>query len=83
MNIKSIIFIRDIETRFDTKVLAEHRFHPVRKWKIDFYLPEYGIAIEIEGGAWTRGRHTRGKGFINDMEKYNEISIAGLYFCLS
>lgn len=35
------------------------------------------IAIEIEGGAWTRGRHTRGAGFIRDMEKYNHAALLG------
>jgi hypothetical protein len=35
------------------------------------------IAIEIEGGIYTNGRHTRGKGFANDMEKYNEATAMG------
>jgi hypothetical protein len=49
----------------------EYRFHPVRKWRIDYAFPDQKLAIEIVGGAFTRGRHTRGVGFINDMEKYN------------
>jgi len=35
------------------------------------------LAAEIEGGAWTQGRHTRGAGFLKDMEKYNFASILG------
>ena len=35
------------------------------------------VGIEIEGGAWTQGRHTRGKGFIADMEKYNHAALLG------
>lgn len=35
------------------------------------------IAIEVEGGAFTRGRHTRGAGFIGDMEKYNAATSMG------
>jgi hypothetical protein len=27
--------------------------------------------MEVEGGIWTKGRHTRGKGYVNDMLKYN------------
>jgi hypothetical protein len=27
--------------------------------------------------VWTRGRHTRGAGFIKDIEKYNAAAIAG------
>lgn len=52
----------------------EYRFHPVRRWKFDYAYPEYQIAIEIEGGAWIGGRHVRGKGYISDMEKYNEAT---------
>ena len=51
--------------------LAEFKFHPKRKWRFDYYFAEYGVAIEIEGGAFTRGRHNRATGFIKDMEKYN------------
>ncbi len=57
--------------------VEEFRFHPTRKWRIDYCWPDYGLAIEVEGGAWTKGRHTRGGGFIKDMEKYNAIEMAG------
>lgn len=42
------------------------------------------ILIEVEGGVWSGGRHTRGKGYIGDMEKYNSASMMGftvLRFC--
>ncbi len=35
------------------------------------------IAVEIEGGLWIQGRHNRATGMINDMEKYNEATLAG------
>ena len=35
------------------------------------------IAVEIEGGVWIGGRHTRGKGFLRDIEKYNEAAAMG------
>ena len=47
-----------------------------RRWKFDYAFPDR-IAWEIEGGAWTQGRHTRGKGFIDDMEKYNVAAVCG------
>jgi very-short-patch-repair endonuclease len=55
----------------------EYRFHPTRKWRIDFAFPETKIAIEIEGGVYQRGRHNRPIGYIKDLEKYNALQIDG------
>lgn len=55
----------------------EHRFHPVRRWRFDFAWPDERVALEVEGGIWTRGRHVRGKGALNDMEKYSEAAARG------
>jgi very-short-patch-repair endonuclease len=49
----------------------EHKFHEVRRWKFDFAYVLSMVAIEIEGGVFTRGRHTRGAGYLADCEKYN------------
>lgn len=57
--------------------ITEHKFHPTRRWRFDYAFSDTKIAIEIEGGAFTRGRHTRGKGFISDMEKYNQATLLG------
>lgn len=51
--------------------LREHKFHPERRWRFDFAAPCAMVALEIEGGVWSGGRHTRGKGFIGDCHKYN------------
>ena len=55
----------------------EHRFAPPRRWRFDLAFPDRKLAIEIEGGAFTRGRHTRGAGFVKDMEKYNAAVLLG------
>jgi very-short-patch-repair endonuclease len=57
--------------------IAEHRFHEARKWRFDYAWPEQRVALEIEGGVYTGGRHTRGKGFEKDCEKYNAATLAG------
>lgn len=59
------------------KLTPEHRFDPVRKWRFDFAIPELLVAIEIEGGMWTNGRHTRGLGYAADCAKYNAATLAG------
>lgn len=41
-----------------------------RKWRADFVHRSTKTMIEIEGGAWTGGRHTRGTGFTEDATKY-------------
>lgn len=56
---------------------AEYRFHKTRMWRFDFAWPEFYVALEIEGGVWSKGRHTRPRGFLGDMEKYNEAAVAG------
>lgn len=54
----------------------EWKFHPVRKWKFDFIVgPD--IAIEVEGGTWSGGAHSRGKHFEDDCEKYNTATLFG------
>lgn len=55
----------------------EYRFHPVRLWRIDFAWPALKLAVELEGGIWTHGRHTRGAGVKADMEKYNALAKMG------
>ncbi|HUU23465.1 MAG TPA: DUF559 domain-containing protein [Phycisphaerae bacterium] len=49
----------------------QHRFAPPRRWRFDFAWPAQKVAVEIEGGTFVRGRHTRGAGFQGDCEKYN------------
>lgn len=57
--------------------LREHEFHPERRWRFDFAAPCARVALEIEGGVWTRGRHSRGAGMIGDMRKYNAATAKG------
>lgn len=55
--------------------VREYRFAPPRRWRFDYAYPLFHVAIEIEGGVWTRGRHTRPAGFLKDMEKYNHAAL--------
>ena len=55
----------------------EYKFMPKRRWRFDLAWPKHKIACEIEGGIWTNGRHTRGKGYEADCEKYSTAAING------
>ena len=55
----------------------EHKFHFTRKWRFDICWPEYMVAVEVQGGVWTQGRHTRGKGYTNACAKLNEAQLLG------
>jgi very-short-patch-repair endonuclease len=56
---------------------TEHRFHPVRKWRFDVAFVEQRLAVEVEGGVFIQGRHSRGIGLEADAEKYAEAAILG------
>jgi very-short-patch-repair endonuclease len=55
----------------------EFRFHPTRKWRADYAHIESRTLIELEGGVWVGGRHTRAAGFVADAEKYLEATLSG------
>jgi very-short-patch-repair endonuclease len=57
--------------------VGEHRFHPVRRWRFDWAWPAHKIALEVEGGVFIQGRHSRGVGMVKDMEKYNSAAELG------
>lgn len=56
---------------------AEYCFAPPRRWRFDWCWPDAKIVLEVEGGIWTGGRHTRGAGFLRDLEKYNQATLMG------
>lgn len=48
-----------------------------RLFKADFYWPEFGLIVEVDGGTWSGGRHTRGEGYERDCEKLALAAING------
>ncbi len=57
--------------------VPEYEFHPGRRWRFDYCWPQHIVAVEIDGGVWTQGRHTRGQGFIEDQRKLNAAAKLG------
>jgi len=62
-------WIREWERQGGPELVEEFMFHPTRRWRADFAHLESKLLIEIEGGAYG-GRHTRGRGFVEDLDKY-------------
>lgn len=52
-------------------------FHPKRKWRFDFSWPEKKIAVEIDGGTSSQGRHVRPTGYRADCCKMNSAALLG------
>lgn len=71
------MFTALIQSEFKTECVREYRFHPRRRWRFDYALPQYRLAIEIDGGVWLYGRHNRASGYLGDMEKMREAAAAG------
>lgn len=57
--------------------VRQFKFDPKRKWAADFAFPDLKILAEVDGGAFSRGRHVRGSGFTLDCERQNAATLAG------
>ena len=53
------------------------RFDASRRWRFDRAWLNCKLAVEIEGGTWVKGRHSRGAGMRADAEKYNAATLQG------
>lgn len=71
------LFELSLESRGLPMPVREYRFALPRRWRVDYAWLGYKLAVEIEGGCWIKGRHTRGIGFLKDMEKYNTLTMIG------
>lgn len=50
---------------------------PERRFAFDLAFPDQKVAVEFEGGLFTRGRHVRVRGYESDAVKYTEAAIRG------
>lgn len=61
----------------DTLLSKEVKLIPKRQYRFDFAHPFSKVAIEINGGNWVRGRHTRAGALNKEYEKLNLVQIEG------
>ena len=57
--------------------IVELKFHPSRAWRFDVAFLGAKVAVEVDGGVFTGGRHARGAGIEGDHEKVNEGILRG------
>lgn len=72
-----MLFFSQCASDLDELPEREFMFAKPRRWRFDFAWPERSLAVEIEGGIWVNGAHTRGKHFESDCRKYNEATSRG------
>lgn len=70
-------FLEEWSKRYDIPLEREYRFAPPRRWRFDFAHVMAHVAVELEGGIFSGGRHTRGYGYQADAEKYNHAAAMG------
>lgn len=59
--------------------VEQFRFHPTRNWRFDFAWLDAKVAVELEGGTWSRRKmaHNTGAGIQRDIEKHNAAVVEG------
>ena len=65
------------------KPQRNYKFHPTRKLELDFAWPDLMLAVEVQGGTYSGGKHARGVGYTNDCRKMGEAMALGwvIYWC--
>lgn len=63
--------------------IGEYEFCPGRKWRFDWLFAEIDLVLEVQGGIFSQGRHTRGAALLKEHEKLNYAAILGyrVMFC--
>lgn len=71
------IVIEQVLKNLGLTYVKELKFSEKRKFRFDFAIPFYKIAVEFEGIISTKSRHTTITGYSRDCEKYNLAIIEG------
>jgi hypothetical protein len=57
--------------------VTQHRFAEGRRYRFDRAWPDQLVAVEVQGGIWTRGRHARGSGIAAECQKFSLAAALG------
>lgn len=61
--------LKEQMTRAGLVFVEEHQFLKSRRWRFDFAFLDEKLAVEVQGGIWVQGRHSRGRGYLADLKK--------------
>jgi hypothetical protein len=57
--------------------IGEYPFALPRKWRFDLAWPSDKIAVEVQGGLFSRGAHVQGMWLRREYEKLNAANLRG------
>jgi hypothetical protein len=57
--------------------VGQHRFVPGRMYRFDRAWVDQRVAVEVQGGIWTGGRHARGSGIAAECVKLSIAAALG------
>jgi len=57
--------------------VKEYKFHETRGWRFDLAWVEEKVAVELQGGNYKNGRHTRAVPLHGEYDKLNAAALGG------
>ena len=76
-------YLRALAPEWAEAAVEQYRIVPGRRYAWDVAFVEQRVAIELQGGLWSAGAHSRPKGILRDYDKHNLATAHGwrcLYF---
>jgi len=79
-NLEYPLFQPICKENFQRFFVHEYKFLSDRLFKADFALPCCKLLIEIQGGAFSKGKgHKSVTNYLNDIDKLNSLNCAGFH----
>jgi hypothetical protein len=74
---KQRLFLASCHAHGLPEPIPEARWSLERKWLFDYCWAPEKVAVEIVGGVWIGGHHSRGQSQIDDMHRRNTAQLIG------
>lgn len=67
-----------VELYPEIDLYTQYKFHPKRRFKLDFFEPRSKTGIEVNGGTFSQMGHSTGTGISRDYEKVRLAAECGI-----